>query len=146
MRIKKQEDIKDCGLYVLQYFVAKHNDDYIDINYFKNKATYSSEGVNISTLKKLASEHDIDLNSYSGDFESLESLDNSNMPIALLLNRKGYSHYVVLEKMKDNYFIIQDPAYGRKMKVKKEDLAKEFANVILFFDPKEEKSKNRKGL
>lgn len=143
MRIKKQEDIKDCGLYVLQYFVAKHNDDYIDINYFKNKVTYSSEGVNISTLKKLASEHDIDLNSYSGDFESLESLDNSNMPIALLLNRKGYSHYVVLEKMKDNYFIIQDSAYGRKMKVKKEDLAKEFANVILFFDPKEEKSKNR---
>ena len=78
MRINKQEDIRDCGLYVLQSFIKKLQNKGVDIDYLKLKASYGPDGINLACLKELAFEHGLELESYSGDFESLKSLTNSD--------------------------------------------------------------------
>lgn len=142
MRINKQEDIRDCGLYVLQSFIKKLQNKSVDIDYLKLKASYGPDGINLACLKELAFEHGLELESYSGDFESLKSLTNSNFPMILLLNREGVLHYVVLLKFEDENAYLLDSAVGKKIKVSCDTLKNEFTNVLIFVNKKEATSKN----
>ncbi|EGV00548.1 unspecified toxin/drug abc transporter ATP-binding and permease protein [Mycoplasmopsis columbina SF7] len=141
MKITKQNDIKDCGLHILQFFALYHNDQYIDINYLKLNASYNENGININSLKDQAKKINLELKSYSCDFLTLEKISEKNLPIVLLINKNGLNHFVILEKIKNYKFYIQDSSIGDRTVYKKDELEKIFLNVVLTFD-KIENTKN----
>nr|WP_307939953.1 cysteine peptidase family C39 domain-containing protein [Mycoplasmopsis bovis] len=57
------------------------------------------------------------------------------MPLILLLNRNGYSHYVVLLKIRKSKFFILDPEYGRLIKMNESELKEQYANVVVLVSP-----------
>ncbi|MBZ4218344.1 Mbov_0121 family peptidase domain-containing ABC transporter [Mycoplasma tauri] len=132
MKILKQEDKKDCGLYVLNSLINYFYNKEVDINYLKINASYSSDGISLHNLRTLALENGVILESFSGDFDSLYSLKNDDLPIILLLNRNGYTHYVILNKIKNNYFWLLDSQTGELEKVNALKLKEEFAEVVIF--------------
>ncbi|WP_027120720.1 Mbov_0121 family peptidase domain-containing ABC transporter [Mycoplasmopsis lipofaciens] len=132
MKIQKQIDQKDCGLYVLQYFIKKYTKSRLDIDYLKMIADYGADGISLSSLASIAKKYNLNLESYYGDFESLYSLHQSNFPIAILINKDGYLHYVIIEKIQNKTFFIQDSALGKKIKISEEELKPNFKNVVIF--------------
>ncbi|WP_029513158.1 Mbov_0121 family peptidase domain-containing ABC transporter [Mycoplasmopsis primatum] len=135
MKIKKQEDQKDCGLYVLNSFIQFFHHKEIDINYFKLNCSYGKDGISLLNLKNIASNHGLRINSYTGDFDALLSLDKTNLPLVLLLNRNGIGHYVILTKIKNNKFYILDSEFGALIKMSEQELKNQFANVVIFVEP-----------
>lgn len=135
MRISKQEDQRDCGLHVLSYLINYYHHKDIDINYLKINCSYGKDGISLFNLKSIANDNGIKLDSYSGDFNALTSLNNEDMPLILLLNRNGYSHYVVLLKIRKSKFFILDPEYGRLIKMDESELKEQYANVVVLVSP-----------
>ncbi|ADR25116.1 ATP-binding cassette domain-containing protein [Mycoplasma bovis] len=135
MRISKQEDQRDCGLHVLSYLINYYHHKDIDINYLKINCSYGKDGISLFNLKSIANDNGIKLDSYSGDFNALTSLNNEDMPLILLLNRNGYSHYVVLLKIRKSKFFILDPEYGRLIKMNESELKEQYANVVVLVSP-----------
>ncbi|EIN14939.1 Hypothetical protein, predicted transmembrane protein [Mycoplasmopsis agalactiae 14628] len=135
MRISKQEDQRDCGLHVLSYLINYYHHKEVDINYLKINCSYGKDGISLFNLKSIASENGLKLDSYSGEFEALTSLNKQDLPLILLLNRNGYSHYVVLLRIKGNKFYIQDPECGKLVKMDKIELKEQYANVIALVSP-----------
>ncbi|QSF13476.1 Mbov_0121 family peptidase domain-containing ABC transporter [Mycoplasma sp. Mirounga ES2805-ORL] len=143
MKIIKQEDEKDCGLCVIQYFIKKYYKKEVDIDILKFNCNYGVDGINLSELKDLALLNNLEMESYSGDFKSLTSINNESLPIMLLVNNNGLTHYVVLEKIKNNYFYIQDSSIGKRKVLKGKDLEKIFCGIIATFKRSSIKSKPR---
>lgn len=135
MRISKQEDQRDCGLHVLSYLINYYHHKDIDINCLKINCSYGKDGISLFNLKSIANDNGIKLDSYSGDFNALTSLNNEDMPLILLLNRNGYSHYVVLLKIRKSKFFILDPEYGRLIKMDESELKEQYANVVVLVSP-----------
>ncbi|CBH40350.1 Mbov_0121 family peptidase domain-containing ABC transporter [Mycoplasmopsis agalactiae] len=135
MRISKQEDQRDCGLHVLSYLINYYHHKEVDINYLKINCSYGKDGISLFNLKSMASENGLKLDSYSGEFDALTSLNKQDLPLILLLNRNGYSHYVVLLKIKGNKFYIQDPELGKLVKMDEKVLKEQYANVIALVSP-----------
>ncbi|UUM25643.1 cysteine peptidase family C39 domain-containing protein [Mycoplasmopsis agalactiae] len=135
MRISKQEDQRDCGLHVLSYLINYYHHKEVDINYLKINCSYGKDGISLFNLKSMASENGLKLDSYSGEFDALTSLSKQDLPLILLLNRNGYSHYVVLLKIKGSKFYIQDPELGKLAKMDEKALKEQYANVIALVSP-----------
>nr|WP_233742341.1 cysteine peptidase family C39 domain-containing protein [Mycoplasmopsis agalactiae] len=135
MRISKQEDQRDCGLHVLSYLINYYHHKEVDVNYLKINCSYGKDGISLFNLKSIASENGLKLDSYSGEFDALASLSKQDLPLILLLNRNGYSHYVVLLKIKGSKFYIQDPELGKLVKMDEKVLKEQYANVIALVSP-----------
>ncbi|MCE6061413.1 ATP-binding cassette domain-containing protein [Mycoplasmopsis agalactiae] len=135
MRISKQEDQRDCGLHVLSYLINYYHHKEVDINYLKINCSYGKDGISLFNLKSMASENGLKLDSYSGEFDAITSLNKQDLPLILLLNRNGYSHYVVLLKIKGSKFYIQDPELGKLVKMDEKVLKEQYANVIALVSP-----------
>lgn len=146
IKISKQEDEKDCGLYVLQSLIKFFHNKNIDINYLKINSTYGKEGINLLNLKEIAAKNGLRLASYGGDFEALSSLKKENLPAILILNKNGRNHYVILNKIKGNKYYISDSVEGKQLKINAEELKQEFQNVVITVEPcaYESKKKNFK--
>ncbi|WVU89589.1 cysteine peptidase family C39 domain-containing protein [Mycoplasmopsis agalactiae] len=135
MRISKQDDQRDCGLHVLSYLINYYHHKEVDINYLKINCSYGKDGISLFNLKSIASENGLKLDLYSGEFDALTSLNKQDLPLILLLNRNGYSHYVVLLKIKGSKFYIQDPELGKLVKMDEKVLKEQYANVIALVSP-----------
>ncbi|UVD81930.1 cysteine peptidase family C39 domain-containing protein [Mycoplasma iguanae] len=129
MTIKKQSDIKDCGIAVIQWFYEFFFHQNINVNEIKKMAFYSNNGISISNLEKLALNCGFSLNSFKGNFEALKNL-NLDQPIIALTNIQSSNHYVIVYKITSKFFYILDPVTGKK-KIKSEDFTNMFLNVIL---------------
>lgn len=139
MVIKKQEDIKDCGLSVLQALYKFYFDRWIDINEFKMKVSFGDNGVNLLSLSNLAKDYNIELDPLQGDFTSFKKLIIKN-PIITIIKNEGSLHYIVIYKIKNGYIYIADPLKG-KYKIKLEMFEAMFLNIIVTTSPIKEKIK-----
>ncbi|WP_406617200.1 Mbov_0121 family peptidase domain-containing ABC transporter [Mycoplasmopsis adleri] len=131
MKIYKQEDQKDCGLYVLQSLIYKYHNRMIDINYLKINSTYSNEGISLLNLKNLASMHGVKLEPYYCDLESLKSIPKDQFPLVLLTQNNSLNHYVILTNIKNDKFVILDSAYGKKRIYTEEELKQTYQGIVL---------------
>lgn len=62
---------------------------------------------------------------------SLERLVKNNMPAIVLINHKGYQHFVVVKGMRDGMVLVGDPSLGSKL-IPREEFESMWSNRILF--------------
>ncbi|WGI36919.1 Mbov_0121 family peptidase domain-containing ABC transporter [Mesomycoplasma lagogenitalium] len=141
MKIRKQEDIKDCGLVVFQSIYHYFNNQWISLSELKKDVFFNSDGIVIKNLQNLGKKWGIALEAYNGDFQSLIDYDIKE-PIIIIINENDMNHYVILERKDKKYFYLLDPLVGKR-KVKYEEFNKIFQNIIIttqkLFDVKIEK-------
>ncbi|WP_027334557.1 Mbov_0121 family peptidase domain-containing ABC transporter [Mycoplasmopsis felifaucium] len=116
MRILKQDNQKDCGLYVLQSLIQFFHNKNIDINYLKVNTNYGSDGISLLSLKSIAQNYGLAIEGYYLDFESLININLKNLPIILLINDFGQNHYVILTKITQNKIYVLDSRIGSTTK------------------------------
>ena len=109
MKIKLQQDIKDCGLYVIQALHRKYHGRWLDISTVKTKAKMSSMGMNILSLIKLGKEFGFSMEGFKVEIDSLIKRKNEDM--IALVNSDGMNHFVIFNFDGEN-FNISDPAKG----------------------------------
>jgi len=101
----KQADFKDCGATCLK-IISRHHGKIISIQQLRTISETTREGSSLLGLSE-ASEK-IGLRSL-GIKVHLKRLSEAPLPCILHWNK---NHYVVLYKMKSDWFYISDPAYG----------------------------------
>ncbi|UUM19229.1 Mbov_0121 family peptidase domain-containing ABC transporter [Mycoplasma sp. 1018B] len=109
MKNVKQFDRKDCGLYIIKYFVKHFYKREVDLDLLKLEASYGNDGINIYSLKTLAKNYSLNIDAYNCELDSLNDLSKKEFPIVLLINKNGMNHFVILIKIKKNNFFIYDP-------------------------------------
>ncbi|WP_033160924.1 Mbov_0121 family peptidase domain-containing ABC transporter [[Mycoplasma] collis] len=144
MKIKKQNDVKDCGLVVFQSLFYHYNKKWIPISELKKTAFFDNDGIVIKNLQHLAIKWGIELEAYNIDFETLKN-EKLEQPVILLINEKDVNHYIILKSKDKNFFYIADPLIGNR-KIKIDDFEKMFINIIIFpnkiFNPNVKFQKN----
>lgn len=113
MRIKhiKQEFEKDCGPICLA-MICDYYGKQVSIEKIRNISGTDRNGTNLFGLIKVGEYLGLKLTGVQA--ENTDNLKEINFPcIAHILNKKGFEHFVVLEKVvKDNLYIV-DPDLGR---------------------------------
>lgn len=131
MRIGKQQDVRDCGLIVLQSFIDYYYDKWIDIDYLKMQASYGSNGISLKNLEDIANKNNLNFESCEGDMEALTSLRNKELPIMILILEEGIYHYVILKKINKKEALLLDPAKGERI-IKIEYLKTIYKDIAVF--------------
>jgi uncharacterized protein len=86
------------------------------------------EGFSLLDMKRYLAAHGFEAD---GFVESLEKLAAANIPAIVLVNEKGYNHFVVVKGLRDGRVLLGDPATGtRAMTV--QAFNETWANHILF--------------
>lgn len=129
MRIKQQNDIKDCGLVVIQAIHNFYYDRWIDINELKYKTNYGTKGINLYALSNLAQKYGIIFETYNGDFNVFVS-QKIEKPIITILKNQDEMHYVIIYKRIKDYYYISDPLKG-KIKLHINELKSLYANIVI---------------
>ncbi|WP_330463356.1 Mbov_0121 family peptidase domain-containing ABC transporter [Metamycoplasma gateae] len=130
MKIQMQDDIKDCGLYVLQSFYNFFWKKSININQLKYLADYSKDGISISNLVRISKQININLEPYEVQFQELTT-SNITLPCISLIKIDGFLHYIIIYKIKKNIVEILDPVNGKR-KISIETFEKLFSNIVIF--------------
>ncbi|CAM9145124.1 Mbov_0121 family peptidase domain-containing ABC transporter [Mycoplasma todarodis] len=130
MKIKKQEDIRDCGISVLQAFHNYFYNRWININDFKKKASYGLKGINIEGLCEVSESFGMKLIPMKGEFEALKELKTTK-PIIALIGNEEENHYVIIEKIRKDSFKVLDPMTGQVENISFEKFQFQFLDVII---------------
>ena len=129
LQYKEQVQQLDCGLAVVQMIHHYFYDNWISISLLKANVNYSSEGINLLELTNLSEKFGFLIESYQGSFKQLTKI-NLNQPIISLIRNDVFLHYIVIDKIKNNYVIYYDPVSGRK-KVSWDDFEKIYTGIII---------------
>lgn len=129
LQYKEQVQQLDCGLAVVQMIHYYFYDEWISIALLKSNVNYSAEGINILELTNLSEKFGFLIESYQGSFEQLTQI-NLNQPIISLIRNESFLHYIVIDKIKNDYVIYYDPISGRK-KVSWNDFKKIYTGIII---------------
>lgn len=132
MKIVRQRDEKDCGVCALASII-RHYKGNVPLEKIRLDAKTSSEGTTALNLILASSKY-----GFESTGVKLNSIyDINQLPAIAHMNlKKGYSHYVVIEKITKDKIIIMDPAKGKVVK-KVNEFMEEWSNVVLLFYPKQ---------
>ncbi len=133
MKIKKQEDIKDCGISIVQAFHNYFYNRWISINLLKKKASYGLKGINIEGMCDIAEEFGMKLTPMKGNFEALKEL-NLSKPIIALIGNDQENHYVIIKKINKWSFKIIDPLTGQAETIPSKKFKFQFLDVIIMVE------------
>lgn len=133
--IKRQKHDFSCGSAALASLLTYHYNrpveekSVIEVMYRNgDKAKIRKEGFSLLDMKNYLQSLGLRANGYQ---EGLDKLVKVGIPAIVLINRKGYMHFVVVQGVTKNKVLIGDPALGRKV-VKRKEFEKMWQNKILF--------------
>lgn len=107
----KQEDQKDCGPVCIA-MICKFYDKNVSLEKLRQVAGTDKNGTNLYGLIEVGKSLGLELTGVQA--ENTDNLKEINFPcIAHILNKKGFEHFVVLEKVVKNKVYIVDPDLGR---------------------------------
>ena len=135
MRIKKQNDIKDCGVMVIQALHKHFHNQWIDVNELKESANYGSSGINIKSLIDLGNRYGLSLYGYEADVNSITK--EASQYFIALIRSNGMQHYVIVRWVKD-MFEVYDSTKGF-YKLTKSEFENVYSNCIITIEKKEYK-------
>lgn len=93
-----------------------------------DQAKIRREGFSLLDMKNYLQSIGMHSNGYH---ESLDKLSSVGVPAIVLINRKGYLHFVVLEGVTKDKVLLGDPAQGKKI-INRKEFEKIWTNGILF--------------
>ena len=132
MKIVRQQDEKDCGVCSLLSIIRYYKGN-VPLEQLRLDARTNNEGTTALNLVLASQKYGFD--AVGMKVENLN--DIKRLPaIAQLKKKKGYSHYVVIEKVTKDKIILMDPAKGKVVKFLWE-FQKEWSGVVLIFYPKQ---------
>lgn len=134
MKIKKQEDVKDCGVVVIQTFIKELHHKTIEINELKLKAKYGTVGINIDNMIGLGSSYGLVIEGYKTDFETLIANINETKFITTI-DVNGENHYIICE-IKNERVFVWDPMSGFK-KITIEEFKDMYQGIVISVESKE---------
>jgi predicted double-glycine peptidase len=76
-----------------------------------DKKVIAESGFSLLDIKNYLARHGLESNGYRAPLEKLAGV---RLPAIVLVNVRGYSHFVVLEGMQDGYVLLSDPANGMR--------------------------------
>lgn len=76
-----------------------------------DKAVIAKSGFSLLDLKNYLKRHGMEANGYRAPLEKLAAV---KVPAIVLVNVRGYSHFVVLEGIRDGWVLLSDPANGMR--------------------------------
>ena len=132
MIVVRQRDEKDCGVCALLSI----------IRYYKGSVPLEKIRLDAKTTNEGTTALNLILASQKYGFEAVgvklnNIYDIKQFPAIAHMNlKKGYTHYVVIEKITKDKIFIMDPAKG-KVVMKVNDFICEWSNVVLLFYPKQ---------
>jgi hypothetical protein len=93
-----------------------------------NQAKIRREGFSLLDIKRYLASHGFLADGFS---LSLDKLSEAGLPAIVLVNEKGYHHFVVIKGMRDGRVLIGDPAMGTRA-VDRASFEASWVNRILF--------------
>lgn len=132
MKIVRQQDEKDCGACALLSLIRCYNGN-VPLEQVRLDAKTTVEGTNALNLVLASQKYGFD----AVGMKVKNLSDIKRLPaIAHLQKKKGYTHYVVIEKITKNKVVLMDPAKGKVIMSLCEFL-EEWTGVVLLFYPKQ---------
>lgn len=132
MKIVRQQDEKDCGVCSLLSIIRYYKGN-VPLEQLRLDARTNNEGTTALNLVLASQKYGFD--AVGMKVENVN--DIKRLPAIAHLNlEKGYSHYVVVEKITKDKIILMDPAKGKVVKFLWE-FQKEWSGVVLIFYPKQ---------
>lgn len=113
-----QEHDFSCGSAALATLLSyNYNMPVSEADVFKDmiingdQKTISESGFSLLDIKKYLQRHGLDSNGYRAPLSKLEEV---RLPAIVLLNVRGYHHFVVLEGIENGRVLLADPANGMR--------------------------------
>lgn len=132
MKIVRQQDEKDCGVCFLLSIIRYYKGN-VPLEQLRLDARTNNEGTTALNLVLASQKYGFD----AVGMKVKNVNDIKRLPAIAHLNlKKGYSHYVVIEKVTKDKIILMDPAKGKVVKFLWE-FQKEWSGVVLIFYPKQ---------
>ncbi len=127
VKIKKQNDINECGLVVVQSLHREYYSKEIDINELKRKSNMSDKGISIANLILLAEKYGIEMDAFKGTADQFLDADLKGY-FACIFDNQGMNHYVIFKKL-GKRILVFDPVKGRYLLSRKK-FTKLFSGII----------------
>lgn len=132
MKIIRQRDEKDCGVCSLLSIIRYYNGN-VPLEQLRLDAKTSNEGTTAWNLIVASKKYGFD--AMGMQVENIR--DIKRLPAIAHMNlKKGFNHYVVIEKITKDKIILMDPAKGKVIKSLCE-FQNEWSRVVLLFYPKQ---------
>lgn len=134
-----QTESSECGLACLTMILNYYKDN-TDLFSLRQRYHISSHGTNLKQLVLITKELGLESRALSLQLEEMKSL------VTPCILHWEFNHFVVLVQVKRKYFIIHDPAFGKR-KVTYSEMSKYFTGVALElfpsvqFKPKNERNR-----
>ena len=126
-----QDGIKECGSACLLSIIRYYGGN-VSMPRLLELTSTTKEGTNFYNLTSAADE--IGLSSKGYKINSLEEIQDINMPFISQVIINNYHHFIVIYKINDNVITIMDPAKGM-VKMSKKDFEQMWTGYILLFTP-----------
>ena len=123
----EQQEQSECGLCCLA-MISRYYGRYLTVLDIQELAQSNRDGLSLHQLLNIAHAIGMDSKVYKGTSKELE-----NYELPAILHWKGH-HFVVLEEIKKNSYIITDPINGR-MTVSSEEFNQLFSGYIMCIKP-----------
>lgn len=127
--IVKQVDTSDCGVCCL-LSIIRHYQGNVPLELLKIDTNTTKLGTNAYEIIKAAEKY-----GFEGKGIKCELINDLKLPVIAHLNiNNEYYHFIVIYKIKENYFIVMDPAVG-KIKLNKEKFYTMFTGNVISLIP-----------
>ncbi|WP_406613649.1 ATP-binding cassette domain-containing protein [Mycoplasma corogypsi] len=137
MNYETQIDQNDCMIHVFRHYSRAYLGKDIEYETLKQSVAISKQGTNLATFKKLAQKHNIKIDYYQVNFNSLLMIEKGEYPFGIVIKDGANKHIVLLEKHKATGFVAYNPKLG-KVLLDKEELQKKFDGILVNFSPIQE--------
>lgn len=107
--IELQDEEKSCGAYCID-MILKYYHFYDEIKNIKKKARLNQNGISIRGMIECLKSYQIEAKAYEATLEDV--VREVKCPCILYMIYDGIGHFVVLYEIKDEEYIIGDPAKG----------------------------------
>lgn len=135
--VMRQMSQNECGITSLSMIFSYYGYEGA-LEELRKDVHSNRNGISMLTLKKIAKSYNFDVQPLKISTDKLQQIST---PLILYWE---HSHFVVLEKVKKDYFYIVDPALGRYT-MEKEEVIKRYSNYALSIEPNDKfKPKKRK--
>lgn len=122
-----QDNENSCGAYCIKMLLSFYKRD-DEIKNIKKRCRLTKEGITVYGLIQVLKKYHLEAKAYQCEFKHL--FEEVNCPVIIHLKQDDLYHYVVLYKIKDEYFLVGDPAKGL-IKMSYEIFSKQFTGVII---------------
>ena len=122
-----QDDYVSCGAYCI-YMILHYYGGYASIHDIKQTARLTRNGITIKGMIECLHTYNIESKAYEANLDDIQSF--IHLPCILHVLSGEYMHYVVLYEIKDDGYVIGDPAKGLR-KIDREELESIFTHRVI---------------